>query len=198
MIDPRITDIFILLSALFVCYKLRFHNFRVIAFAVITVTCLAASYSFPARPYHAIFQSIYLTSLLLSSPYKSSSNCPIFKISLMVAASSFIFVIPAMLGMTEFYALDRAVYFIRNFMVYAVLLTTVIDLREYPYRIFPYVFIGSWYILSDMIKIISLNNSQVVSTFYYVIDPFANHLFYIMLLSSIILLSKEEVLTHDF
>ena len=198
MFDSKIVDIFILLSLLIVCYKFKFNNFRVIAFAVITITCLIASYSFPARPYHAIFQSIYLTAMLLSSPSKSKMSCPLFKASLIVAAISFVFAAPALFELTRFYGLERAVYFIRNFMVYGVLLTVVIDFIDNPFRIFPYAFIGSWYVISDIVKLLGWRDIELVSVLYYVIDPFANHLFHIMLLSSIILLQKQEVLRHDF
>ena len=192
MLDPRIIDILILLSLLMACYAVKFHNFRVIAFAVITITCLIASLAFPARPFHALFQATYLTALLLSSPGKSIKSCPIFKLSVAIAAGSFLFVIPTMLGINSLYYIERIVYFIRNFAVYAVLITTAIDFYDEPRRIFPYIFIGSWFVVSDIVKLMSTDNIGLVSNLYYTLDPLATHIFHIMLLVSVTLLGKQR------
>lgn len=156
--------------------------------AAITIAGLSFSWLFPMWSYYLIFQSAYMTTLMLSSPKpKSVILKAIYYTAIGVACISFIFAIPAM------YKFNMDFYYTRNFIVYGALAMTIFAIKDNYKRIFPYVFIGFWFIISDVLKMAFSSNQPLVSHIYYNVDPVATHIFHLMLLASIVITSKEVI-----
>lgn len=192
MFDSRFIDIVIMATIIISIYYFKIDRPRVLTFASIVTACLIASYLLPARPYYAVFQSIYLALLVLSMPRYSRQTFPLIGLAAGVAALSFLIMIPRIMEIEWVYIINLFIYYIRNVLVYGTLLTTIFDIKDHRKNVFPYILIGSWFILSDALKIAYSNNLVLKSYLFSTIDPIATNIFHLLLLISLIYTASES------
>ncbi len=192
MLDTRIISIVIMILVLYYCHRLRVDNLRIRMFSFMTVAGLLLSWVFYSKSYYMIFQTIYLSTMLLSLPASKSNKYPMVKFAVFIAALSFIFALPFLREYRLMF------YYFRNFVVYGTLITTIVDFDKNPRKLFPYIFIGTWYAASDMVKFFLASNVDMVRNLYYLVDPMANSIFHAMLLLSIIMVGKEPVTSRVY